>query len=168
MCYNWAHNCFTSAMSSSMVLIHSTTLSALPPTSTTRSVDWGQHSWKSLMVVWVLWNNNRPKEWEEKEKKNLWELQGTAYKTNTQTRYSFLPRLSFSSLRKLYSLQEIFTVWSSPHAALWFWPPSHRWCCLPNSDGSAAATRNQSPPLCDADTNQKNKVNSTLRWHSSK
>lgn len=47
----------TSAMSSSMVLMHSTTRSIFPPTSTTRSVDWGQHSWNSLMLVFVFWGN---------------------------------------------------------------------------------------------------------------
>lgn len=47
----------TSAMSSSIVLIHSTTLSILPPTSTTRSVDWGQHSWNNLMLVFVFWRS---------------------------------------------------------------------------------------------------------------
>lgn len=48
----------TSAMRSSIVLIHSTTLSVFPPTSTTRSVDWGQHSWNSLMLVFVVWKHN--------------------------------------------------------------------------------------------------------------
>lgn len=41
----------TSAISSIIVLMHSTTLSDFPPTRTTRSVDCGQHSWNSLMLV---------------------------------------------------------------------------------------------------------------------
>lgn len=44
----------TSATSSSMTLMHSTTRSGLPPTRTTRSVECGQHSWNSLMLVWVF------------------------------------------------------------------------------------------------------------------
>ena len=49
----------TSDTNSRMTLIHSTTRSGFPPTKTTLSVEWGQHSWNSLMVVWVFYRKKR-------------------------------------------------------------------------------------------------------------
>lgn len=148
-CWDWANNRFTSAVSSSMVLIHCTTLSALPPTSTTRSVDWGQHSWKSLMVVWVLWYNTTIRTCERFRKKH--HNSGKAMAQDTMHRHTSKGRFVLKRQLQLYE-NSWKSARSSPHAALWFWPPSHRWCCLLNSDESADATHNQSPLLYDADT----------------
>lgn len=62
------YSILTSATSSRIVFMHSTTLSILPPTSTTRSVEWGQHSWKSLMLVFVFWKHNRLRDVRERVK----------------------------------------------------------------------------------------------------
>lgn len=66
VCYH-----LTSEISSRMTLMHSTTRSGLPPTSTTRSVEWGQHSWKSLIVVWVFL--------KKQQQKNVFHCQGNAF-----------------------------------------------------------------------------------------
>lgn len=44
----------TSDTSARITFMHSTTRSGFPPTKTTRSVECGQHSWNSLIVVWVF------------------------------------------------------------------------------------------------------------------